>query len=83
MRPFEGQVIENRNMIVRESNDSTFRTALLLAFALFTVACGDSSNRGSSLGWGQPEVLGEAYGVYGTLAGDGHGSAAMVWIPPP
>lgn len=56
--------------------------AVLVPALMVSAACGDSSNRGSPLGWGRPEVLAEAYGVYGTLAGDGHGGAVMVWIPP-
>jgi len=55
---------------------------LLLAFGFLAVACGNPSSPGSSPGWGAPQVLGEAIGSYGTLAGDGHGSAVMVWIPP-
>jgi hypothetical protein len=82
MRTLGGHVFEKRNMIVRESNGATYRAALLLVSALFPAACGDSSNSGLSLGWGHAEVLAEAHETYGTLAGDGRGSAVMVWIPP-
>ena len=34
------------------------------------------------MGWSRPEILGEAYGAYGTLAGDGRGNAVVSWIPP-
>ncbi|HEX6738245.1 MAG TPA: hypothetical protein VF310_08245 [Vicinamibacteria bacterium] len=75
-------MIENRSLTVRKWNDPTFGVALLLALALFALGCGDSSNPAAAPGWGQPQVLGDAYGVYGALAGDGRGSAVMAWIPP-
>ena len=76
-RLFEGQVIENRNMVIRKSNGWPCRAASLLAAALLAVACGTTASPPESPGAGltpfppgtsPPAMTGQTWGTAQAIA---------------